>query len=167
MNRRFFVLFLLFPLFSFAQQFDVSTNKGTVEFTYADGTKGTFSGVNATINFDISKLSAGSVSGSVDVSTIDTDNKLRNKHLKGKDYFNVENYPTMTFESSSMWESGGDLMVKGVLKIKETEKEVTFNAKEQDGSLVFTTTIYGLDFDVAPNKKREKTKIDVSVKIPM
>jgi len=167
MSRRFFALFLLFPLFSFAQQFDITTNKGAVEFTYADGTKGTFSGVDATIDFDLSKLSAGSISGSVDVSTIDTKNKMRNKHLRGKDFFDVENYPQMTFRSTSISESDGIFTVNGLLTIKGTEKEVTFNASENKGQLEFTTTIYGLDFDVATHNKREKTNIDVKVIIPI
>lgn len=167
MNRIFFVFLVVFPLMVSAQSVDVKTTRGSVSFTYDEGTKGTLGGVTATINFDLSDLSKGSITGYVNVSTLDTKNKMRNKHLKGKDYFDVENYPTMKFRSTSISESDGDYTIKGKLKIKSTEKEVTFKATNNGDSLVFTTSIYGLDYDVAISKKREKTKVDISVVIPM
>lgn len=167
MNKLFFTILFLFPMLAFAQKFDVTTKKGTVNFTYDSATKGTLGDVSATIKFDLSDLSKGSIVGSVNVSTLDTKNALRNKHLKGKDYFDAESYPTMTFKSTSITENDGVYTIKGKLKIKSTEKEVTFKASKKDGQLVFTTTIYGLDYGVAISKKREKTKIDISVAIPM
>ena len=168
MNRIFFLLFTIFSLSASAQSFDVQTKTGTVKFTYHDGTKGTFGNVSATVKFDISDLSKGSISGSVDVSTLDTQNKLRNKHLKDEKFFDVENYPTMTFESTSISDDGGGVYsIKGKLKIKETEKEVVFKAVNSDGKLIFAAFIYGLDFDVAVGKKREKTGIEIFVEIPI
>ena len=150
-----------------AQSFDVTTKKGTVSFTYDENTKGTLGDVSATISFDVSDLSKGSIKGTVNVSTLDTKNKMRNKHLKGEDYFDSENYPAMTFSSSSISESGGVFTIIGKLKIKSTEKEVTFKVLNTDGKLLFTTSIYGLDYGVAVSKKREKTKIDVFIEVPM
>ena len=150
-----------------AQSFNVETKKGTVNFTYDEGTKGTLGDVSATIKFDVSDLSKGSISGTVNVSTLDTKNGMRNKHLKGEDYFDSENYPTMTFESTSISESGGVFTIKGKLKIKTTEKEVIFKATNEEGKLLFTTVIYGLDYGVAISKKREKTKIEIFIEIPM
>lgn len=167
MNRILFTILMLLPMIVSAQNFNLSTENGTVSFTYDKGTKGTFGEVSAIVEFDVSDLSQGSISGSVDVSTLDTKNKMRNKHLKSDDFFDVENYPTMTFESTSISEKNGGFTIKGKLKIKTTEKEVTFKAINKDGKLVFTTTIYGLDYDVAASKKREKTKIEISVVIPM
>lgn len=159
---------MIFPLTALAQSFNVKTNSGTVKFTYDGGTKGTLGNVSATVNFDISDLSKGSITGSVDVSTIDTKNNLRNKHLRGKSYFDVENYPTMSFKSTSISDDGnGVFTIKGKLKIKSTEKEVIFKATNDGGKLIFAAFIYGLDFDVAISKKREKTGIEIFVEIPM
>ena len=158
---------MIFPMIASAQSFNVETKKGTVNFTYDEGTKGTLGDVSATIKFDVSDLSKGSISGTVNVSTLDTKNGMRNKHLKGEDYFDSENYPTMTFESTSISESGGVFTIKGKLKIKTTEKEVIFKATNEEGKLLFTTVIYGLDYGVAISKKREKTKIEIFIEIPM
>lgn len=150
-----------------AQSFDFQTKKGTVDFTYDGDTKGTLGEVSATVNFDISDLSKGSISGSVNVSTLDTKNKLRNKHLKGKNFFDIENYPTMTFESTSISEKDGVFTINGNLTIKSTTKEVSFKGANEDDKLLLAAYIYGLDFDVAVGKKREKTGIEVFVTIPM
>ena len=158
---------MIFPMIASAQSFNVETKKGTVNFTYDEGTKGTLGDVSATIKFDVSDLSKGSISGTVNVSTLDTKNGMRNKHLKGEDYFDSENYPTMTFESTSISESGGVFTIKGKLKIKTTEKEVIFKATNEEGKLLFTTVIYGLDYGVAISKKREKKKIEIFIEIPM
>lgn len=158
---------MIFPMIASAQSFNVETKKGTVNFTYDEGTKGTLGDVSATIKFDVIDLSKGSISGTVNVSTLDTKNGMRNKHLKGEDYFDSENYPTMTFESTSISESGGVFTIKGKLKIKTTEKEVIFKATNEEGKLLFTTVIYGLDYGVAISKKREKTKIEIFIEIPM
>jgi polyisoprenoid-binding protein YceI len=167
MNRIFFIFLMAFPMLSSAQSLDVNTKKGTVNFTYDKGTKGTLGDVSAIVKFDLSDLSKGSISGTVNVSTLDTKNKMRNKHLKGEDYFDSETYPTMTFKSTSISEKDGNFSIKGKLKIKTTEKEVTFKAINKEGELIFTTVIYGLDYDVAISKKREKTKIEISIEIPM
>ena len=42
-----------------------------------------------------------------------------------------------------------------------------FNLEEMKGLLVFKTTIYAADFDVAIKKEREKSKVEITVKIPV
>ena len=167
MYRIFFLFLMFFPFVASAQSFDVKTNKGSVKFTYDGGTSGTFQDVNAMVKFDVNDLSKGTVSGSVPVSTIDTKNKLRNKHLKGENFFDVENYPTMTFESTSISEDGsGVFTIKGKLKIKSTERDVILKARRKEDKLIFAAFIYGSDFDVAVSKKREKTGIEIFIEIP-
>lgn len=167
MKQLLFLAILTFPLALSAQKFDLTTKKGTVNFTYDSSTKGTLGDVAATIKFDVSNLSKGTILGTVNVSTLDTGNSMRDKHLKSKDYFDAEKYPTMKFSSSSISQSGDKFIIKGSLMIKNTEKEVTFTAVNKDGKLILTTTIYGSDFGVAISKKREKTKIVISVEIPV
>ncbi len=167
MKQLFFLAILFVPVGMFAQTFDVTTKKGTVNFTYDSSTKGTLSGVSSTIKFDVSNLAKGSIFGTVNVSTLSTGNSMRDKHLKSKDYFDAATYPTMKFSSTSIAQSGDKFTVKGNLKIKSTEKEVTFTAVNKEGKIVLTTTIYGSDFGVSISKKRDKTKIVISVEIPM
>jgi polyisoprenoid-binding protein YceI len=167
MKHLLFLALLSFPLGIFGQTFDVTSKNGTVNFTYDSSTKGTLSGVSATIKFDVSNLAKGSIFGTANVSTLSTGNSMRDKHLKSKDYFDAATYPTMKFSSTSITQSGDKFTVKGNLKIKNTEKEVTFTAVNKDGKIILTATIYGSDFGVSISKKRDKTKITISVEIPM
>lgn len=167
MKHLFFLAILLFPIGMSAQTFDLTTKSAEVNFTYDTSTKGSFSDVSATIKFDVSKLAKGSIFGTVNVSTLNTGNTMRDKHLKSKDYFDAATYPTMKFSSTSISQSGDSFIIKGNLKIKSTEKEVTFTAVKMDGKITLTATIYGSDFGVSVSKKRDKTKIEISMELAM
>lgn len=59
----------------------------------------------------------------IDVASINTGVEKRDNHLKSADFFDVENYPKMSFKSTSSEESGdnkykvqGDLSFNGVTK---------------------------------------------------
>lgn len=62
----------------------------------------------------------------VDMSSVDTGNEMRDQHLRGEDFFDVERYPAMTFVPKSVTPSGdGEYTVVGDLTIKDVTREVT------------------------------------------
>jgi polyisoprenoid-binding protein YceI len=42
----------------------------------------------------------------IDASSVNTDNKKRDKHLRGEDFFNVKKYPKITFKADGMDKMG-------------------------------------------------------------
>ena len=72
------------------------------------------------------------------------------RHLKSEDFFGVEKYPTAKFEMTRVVPRGpdGEYKVIGNLTIKETTKEIKFNAVFADGSATATVQIDRSDFDV-------------------
>ncbi len=63
------------------------------------------------------------VHATIDVSSVDTGQEMRDGHLKTSDFFAIEAHPTITFESTSLrftsaetFELVGDLTLKGVTK---------------------------------------------------
>ncbi len=63
-----------------------------------------------------------------DMSSIDTDNDSRDEHLRGKDFFDVEKYPDMTFNSTSFKKnSDTSYEVAGLLSFHGVSKQVTLN----------------------------------------
>ena len=150
-----------------AQSFNVDTEGASVEFTWVDdGTTGTLTGVNAQLNLDYANLGSATVTGSVNVNTMDTGIKGRDKHLMSEDYFHVDEFPTMDFTSSSLSQDGDDYKATGTLTVKGVEKEVTFIITSVRGELHFSTSIYANDFCVTHNKDKESSKVDITVKIP-
>lgn len=74
----------------------------------------------------------------VDVASVDTDNEMRDKHLKGDDFFNAEQFPSMTFKSTSMKKvSGNKYALYGNLTIRNVTKpvkfDVTYGGTAKDG----------------------------------
>jgi polyisoprenoid-binding protein YceI len=71
-----------------------------------------------------------SVSVSIDLSSIDTNNAQRDAHIKSADFFEVEAHPAMTFVSTKVTGSGdewtitGDLTIKGITKSVDLATEV-------------------------------------------
>jgi len=62
----------------------------------------------------------------VDVNSINTENEMRDGHLKGDDFFNAEKYPQIKFESTSVKKIGDKKYVlNGNLTIRDVTKAVS------------------------------------------
>ena len=86
---------------------------------------GTFKDFDIELMFDAEAPENSSVRVSIDVASIDTKKERRDNHLRSGDFFNAEQFPTMTFESTSIRMAGESQMVAtGNLTIKETTQEV-------------------------------------------
>ena len=62
---------------------------------------------------------------SVDAASIDTNNELRDDHLKGPDFFDVQAFPEIKFRSTKLSSDGDKFEVDGVLELHGTEKDIT------------------------------------------
>jgi polyisoprenoid-binding protein YceI len=98
-------------------------------------------GPEGTIIYDASKPEASSFDVTVKVANIQTGNPNRDNHLKSPTFFNVKDFPTMTFKSTSVKKGEGNtLAVTGDLTIHNVKKSVTVNmeltgeAKDQRGN---------------------------------
>ncbi|MGA2427674.1 MAG: YceI family protein [Candidatus Acidiferrum sp.] len=90
--------------------------------------RGAFSKVTGTVIFDDKDVSKSSVDVTIDVSTVDTREPNRDKDLKSDHFFDVANYPTMTFKSTKVEQAGaGKLKVTGNLTIHGVTKEVVLD----------------------------------------
>jgi polyisoprenoid-binding protein YceI len=64
----------------------------------------------------------------VDATSVNTDNEMRDKHLKSDDFFATEKYPQMKFVSKSFTPQGGNkYKLAGDLTIKDVTKPVVFD----------------------------------------
>ena len=88
---------------------------------------GRFNGTTGTFSYDPSAPEKASFEISVDVNNIDSGNEKRDTHLKSPDFFNLKQYPTIHFKSTSVKKSDqeGNLEVTGDLTLHGVTKPVT------------------------------------------
>lgn len=96
------------------------------------------------------------LSAVIKATSVNTRNDRRDNHLRSADFFDVENHPEITFESTSVKAKGGDLYdVTGNLTMRGVTKPVTLSA-ELTGAETnpFTgTPLVGLDLAATVNRK--------------
>ncbi len=65
-------------------------------------TKGRFNVLRGHLSIDEQNPASSWVADEVDAASIDTHNMLRDAHLRSAAFFAVKQYPTITFQSTSM-----------------------------------------------------------------
>lgn len=93
--------------------------------------KGAFNTFTAEVEAEDDTFKNAKVSATIQTDSIDTNNADRDTHLKSADFFNVEQNPTITFESASLADDvTGHLTINGVTK--PVQLEVEFGGINQD-----------------------------------
>jgi polyisoprenoid-binding protein YceI len=94
--------------------------------------RGQFSGVSGTVELDEADLTASKVTVRIEAGTVDSRAEQRDAHLRSADFFDVENFPHITFESRSVEYLGGkSFEVTGDLTIRGVTREVVLTAQEE------------------------------------
>jgi polyisoprenoid-binding protein YceI len=98
---------------------------------------------------------AASISIEINVASVDTRSADRDGHLQSPDFFDVANFPKITFASTSVKDSGSDkLSVEGNLTIKDVTKPITIEF-EYTGTATdpFGNARYGFEGAAEINRK--------------
>jgi len=117
--------------------------------------KGVFGSYTANVEAeDLSDLTGANISFKFDVASINTRNEDRDNHLKSADFFDAEQFPAITFESTSITKSGDSFNVTGNLTIKGVTKEVTFETEYNGkGTNPWGQAVYGFEADTKINRE--------------
>ncbi|KGL39456.1 hypothetical protein BMT55_06180 [Listeria newyorkensis] len=97
--------------------------------------KGVFKDFSADLTLDPEDLTTASLTFTVDAASIDTRQEARDGHLKSPDFFDVENYPSITFKSTNIVADGGnEYKVTGDLTVRSVTKPITLNVEYEGTS---------------------------------
>lgn len=89
--------------------------------------RGSFTDFTATASTE-ENLNNAQIDVKIDVASIDTRNKQRDEHLRSADFFDVENYPHITFTSTEVKaKDDTTLTVTGDLTIKDVTKPISID----------------------------------------
>jgi polyisoprenoid-binding protein YceI len=119
-------------------------------------THGSFKTFTIDLKFDPAKPAKTSANVVIDTSSVDTGFGPRDTHLKSPDFFNVAQFPSMTFKSTKVDVTGADTAkLTGDLTLLGVTKPVTLDVKiEGQGPSPFMPGVMVYGFTMAGSLNR-------------
>ena len=97
-----------------------------VKHLMVSNTKGSFNTFDGTVDYDLETKTLNSIEGYIEAASIDTNNDKRDDHLRNEDFFNVSQYPRITFRSTEVRKTGDNtFIVEGKLTVLGVERDVS------------------------------------------
>jgi polyisoprenoid-binding protein YceI len=140
--------------------------------------RGSFNEFEGTGYFDADQPANSHLELVIKTASIDTRNADRDGHLRGNDFFDMDEYPKITFRSTSVEQTGhaeyrvtGDLTIKGITKPVSVDFDYTGAVVDPWGNqrigLEGNTTINRKDWGVSWNAALEAGGVLVSEKVTL
>ncbi|MED5390005.1 MAG: YceI family protein [Pseudomonadota bacterium] len=126
---------------------------------------GRFNDFNGTFTVDADNPENSSVEATIQVASLDSNHAERDKHLRGDDFLDVDEYPTATFKSTRIEKTGektakitGDFTLHGVTKPVTLDAKLLGYGDDPWGGyrmgLEASTTLkladFGITYDLGP-----------------
>ena len=125
--------------------------------------RGHFDQFEGSAHVDTTTPANSSVTVTIEAASVTTGNEQRDGHLKTPDFFDIANYPQITFVSTNVerdgseWDITGDLTINGVTKSVTIPFEETGSAKDPfgntrvgfEGEVTIDRTDWNLSFNAA------------------
>ena len=172
------IIFAVLPPESQAQApvFAFTTGESTIKFDVESSVAivGKFDKWDATLTFTSPELSTAVLDIKIQSATVDTGSGMKNGKLKGKDFFDVEHNPLITFHSAKAVQSGpdtiefdGDFTIRGVTK----QEKLTFTMTGKGtgsgtlaGKMAFDRKQYGMNSGIPFIKIANRVEVTVNLK---
>ncbi|ETJ47175.1 MULTISPECIES: YceI family protein [Pseudoalteromonas] len=137
---------------------------------------GRFNRFDGSFSYDAKTQTGSNILVNIDTASLDSNHAERDKHLRGKDFLNVDKYPTATFKSTNVKFTDDDTAtVTGDFTLHGVTKRITFEMDKvgegQDpwggyragfeGETSLKLTDYGIDYNLGP----ASTHVDIGLSI--
>lgn len=127
---------------------------------------GRFNDFKGSFVFDEDDVTNNSVAVTINTASLDSNHAERDRHVRGKDFLNVNKFPEASFKSSSVTqdEDEGEYKVKGELTLHGVTKPVEFEIEEVgagkdpwggyrrgfEGEMTLKPSDFGINYDLGP-----------------
>jgi polyisoprenoid-binding protein YceI len=135
---------------------------------------GVFDKWNATLTFTSADVSTGVLDIEIQADSVDTGSGMKNGKLKGKDFFDVKNNPTISFKSTKIIQTGpdtfevdGNFTIRGVTKPEKLALTVSgrgTGSGEIKGTMAFDRKQYGMNSGIPFIKIANRVEVSVNLK---
>ena len=156
--------------------FEINHSDSSIKFNVKASVAivGTFDKWDASLKFTSPELTTGVLDIQIQAASVNTGSGMKDGKLKGKDFFDVEHNPLITFHSTKLVQTGpetvevnGDFTIRGVTK---TEKlTFTINGKGSNtgsitGTMAFDRKQYGMNSGIPFIKIADRVEVTVDLK---
>jgi len=164
----FVLLFAAGHIYAMAPQWKIDPAHSGIYFSVQhiySKTHGFFEKFEGDSYFDPNNLGGSSFNFTVQVKSVNTNNRKRDGHLRSGDFFSAKEYPVMTFKSTRIThKQGNQYVVAGQMSVKDVTKSVSipftffgttanpFNPKESVAGFEARFMFNRLDYNVGNGK---------------
>jgi polyisoprenoid-binding protein YceI len=159
-----------------APVFEITPGESSIKFDVEASVaiKGTFDKWDASLTFASPDVETGVLDIKIQAATVDTGSGMKNGKLKGKDFFDVEHSPSITFKSTKIVQTGpntfeldGDFTIRGVTKAEKLTLTLTgkgTGSGEVKGTMAFDRKQYGMNSGIPFIKIADRVEVNVALK---
>lgn len=135
---------------------------------------GTFDKWDATLTFMSTDVTTGVLDIKIQAASVNTGSGIKNRKLKGKDFFNAKRNPLITFRSTKVIQTGpdsfevdGDFTLRGVTKDETLTLTITGKGTGSGriiGTMAFNRKDYGMTKGIPFVKIADRVEVSVNLK---
>jgi len=160
-----------------APVFVVTPTESTIKFDVEASVAivGKFDKWDATLTFTSPELSTAVLDIKIQAATVDTGSAVKNAKLKGKDFFDTEHNPLITFHSTKVEQTGpntvvldGDFTIRGVTKQEKLSLALEGKGTGTGtikGTMAFYRRDYGMNKGIPLVKIANRVEVTVNLKV--
>jgi polyisoprenoid-binding protein YceI len=171
------LLFTLLPAASRAQVpvYAITPQESMIKFHVKSSIDlaGRFDKWGATLKFSSTDVSTGVLDIRILAASVDTGSRMKNDKLKGKDFFNVNHDPWITFRSTKVVQTSqttfdvpGIFTIRGVSKpetLRLTVSRTATGAGRIQGTMAFDRKDYGMNSNIPFIRIANRVEVDVDL----
>lgn len=136
-------------------EYTVISSKSKVAFN-SKNASGTFDSISGTIKFDDKNLNSSSFDLKFVVASINTGEKLKDEHARGKKWFNAEKHPFIQYRSTTVLKTNDGFVSIGELEIRGIKKETKVPFKFDENTFTGEFDVDRIVFKVGSMRGMQK-----------
>jgi polyisoprenoid-binding protein YceI len=132
---------------------------------------GKFDKWDSTLVFTSTDINTGVLDVKIQAASVDTGSGMKNSKLKGKDFFDVEHSPLITFHSTKIVQTGpntfevdGDFTIRGATKAEKLK--LAISARDEgtiSGTMAFDRKQYGMNSGIPFIKIADRVEVSINL----
>jgi len=155
--------------------FEIIPVSSTIQFDVEASVaiKGTFDKWDATLTFTSTDVTTAVLDIKIQADSVDTGSGMKNRKLRGKDFFNTKQNPLITFKSTKIVQTGtddfeadGDFTIRGVTKPEKLNVTVSAAGTGSGaikGTMAFDRKQYGMNSGILFIRIADRVEVTVDL----